>query len=591
VIPLVVVMAVNLAEGRMCKSNYIQKEKLTFAELLKSNSKEHYVGMFFLMLVTFYTLYYGIFALMILTFCMVYNVVDSKRLRSMYYYFQYCIIEIVCIAVIYLPQVLANRFDPVMEEVDIITRTLGDSEWYGGKLVQYLFPISNHRISILAELRQRYDGAFPLVNENSTSTLGAVMAIGFVLGILVCFFQKWKFATKIETYGKIELFCFFASTIGGFGAIVGLINHNLRCYNRFSFFIGAFAIVISMKLLQELIGWLNKKCSNTVLMNIIQWLICVSVLCLAILDQTTEQMAYTAEFGETILSQYQEDEKFVKKIEEYEGAEANILVFPIMNGQQAAVATTKEGINTEYKEQMLFLQSSTSNWSTNSKAGEQTERWLNWFGKIDTRKQIEIAALTDFSGIAVYHAGYSDEMLAKVITSIESLLGQPVIIHNNGEWTYYSISSVKSNLLRNYTEEDKQEMSNRFLYEFEDWYRYDAGYNLYTTSGIVKNENIVLNYDAWQYGPYDSYSKGLYEVSVYGEGLENAVFECISQGELYEIAIVEQSDTVVRYYVMLEKDIAFIEFKTHNLSDDEILVSHIIAHRLQDFPEEKKEMR
>ena len=94
-IPLIIVAAMNLFTGKMCKAEYILKERLTRKELMRSNSREQNLGLLFLAVVTFCTIYYGIFSLMLLTFCAVYSSITKKQLRHLYYYVQYVFVEIV----------------------------------------------------------------------------------------------------------------------------------------------------------------------------------------------------------------------------------------------------------------------------------------------------------------------------------------------------------------------------------------------------------------------------------------------------------------------------------------------------------------
>lgn len=294
-IPLIIVTAMNLYKGNMCNSQYVTKQKLTIKELLKSNSSDQNLGLFFFSVVSFSTIYYGIFSLMLLTFCAVYCSVTRKEWRHLYYYLEYVFVELICIFFIYIPQILANYFDPCIEKIEISTRSLGETEYYAGKLIQYILPISGHRISFLADLRNLYDTSFPLINENGLSSLGLIMSLGFLTGILVCFFHREKLFASIEMYGHFEFFMLLVSTLGGLSAIVGMINHNIRCYNRFSFLIGAVGIIISMKLLQELCLWIIRKVGNT--QHIINCIICICVVVVGILDQTTVGMAYTSDYG------------------------------------------------------------------------------------------------------------------------------------------------------------------------------------------------------------------------------------------------------------------------------------------------------
>lgn len=465
-LPLIVVVAENVGKGKTCKDIFRDKDKLSFLEVMKSNSREQNLGLLFFALITFCTIYYGVFSLMLLTFCTVYCLFEKKKVRYIFYYFQYVVELFICVFVIYLPKILANKIDPLLETVDLTTRSVSDVEVYGGKFIQYIMPVSGHRIPLFSKVAYLYSAHFPLVNENSWASLGAIMSIGFVIGILVCFFNKGILSEKIDLYGKMELFMFGVSTVGGLGAVVGLVYYNIRCYNRFSFLIGAVGIVISMKLLQWCCDWIINHRMKKIWKQIIPIMLCFGILLIAILDQTTVSMAYTQNAGKTIATQYKNDSDFVKEIEAYEGSNANILVFPITAGSQIVSGNTDEGIQMYYNDQVLFLHSETSNWSIGSRAGEKGDRWLSWLQLHSTEEQIKIAAVVGFSGIAVYHAGYTEEKLNQLNTYLQEQIGNPIIENKNGTWSYYSISNIKDELLSEYSKKELQKMKEQYLEEF-----------------------------------------------------------------------------------------------------------------------------
>lgn len=579
-IPLIIVTAINLYSGKMCKTEYISNNKLSAKELFISNSKEQNIGIIFTVVVSLCTIYYGIFSLMLLTFCAIYCTITQKKLRHLFYYLQYVLTELICVTIIYIPQIVSNKLDPCIEKVNIITRSMGDVELYAGKLIQYILPVSGHRIPALANLKNLYDTSFPLVNENHMVSLGLIMSIGFLTGLLANFFQKETIFKELEPYGKCMLFLFMVSTVGGLGALVGLINYSLRCYNRFSYYIGAVGIIISMKLLQKFCQWLLSRTNIQPFKYTIPYILCMTVLIIGIYDQTTAHMKYTREYGDNLKVQFNNDKKFVNAIESYEGNNANILVFPIMNAQQSATAHTSDGVFTEYREQMLFLHSDTSNWSIGSKAGEAGERWLNWFESFDTKNQIEIAAIVGFSGISVYYGGYSTETLNTLLSELGTILGNPIVINDSNTWAYYSISKIRNELLSDYTDDEIQDLRHKYLYEINRHFIYNSK-TLYSTSEY-QDENIILTFGTCQYGPYNSFSAGTYIVKIYGNNLNSAKFDCFAKGINYDISIESYSSEYVQYIVIFDTNLDNVEFRTFNETDCNISVEKIEIEKITD---------
>jgi len=570
-IPLIISVGFDLYEGLACKSEYANKERLSFKELLRSNSKLQYLGLLFFVIVSLSSIYYGIFALMYLTFCAFVCVVKTKKIRHVFYYMEYVTAELVCVFVIYLPYLIAMRFDPLCENVEIISRNMGDTEYFAGKLIQYILPVQEHRIEFLAGIRNLYDSNFPLINENSTASLGLIMSLGFLIGLIICFIGSSD--EKLQKYGKIELFLFMVSTVGGLGAIVGMINYNIRCYNRFSFFIGCVGIVIFMHNLQTMgkrVGNYNKFLST---------FFALFILVVAIFDQTTSGMAYSREYGNSIKKQYLKDKNFVEAIEKYEGKDADIMVMPIMNGQESVSGFTKDGQNTEYNEQMLFVQSQTSDWSTSSKAGEKGERWKNWLRDFDVKQQIEIAAIAGFEGIAIYLGGYGEDQIDEVLAGLSSELGSADLKHDSGTWEYYSISDDKDRILKKYTSEEIRLLRQKYMDDFEDWCSYSSS-SLYSTAELQSGK-IELDTNTRQYGPYCTMQAGLYRVDIYGENLEKARFDCVSNEVGIGIDVIEKHPNHVSYYVFLETEASNVEYRTFNESfDGNVLVDHIEVTRI-----------
>lgn len=497
-IPLIIVTAVDICKGKVCKLKIEKKSKVTLKTLFNSNSKEQNIGLCFLAIVTLCTIYYGIFSLMLLTFCFLYCIINERRIFYIYYYLQYIIVEIMCIALVYLPMVLANIFDPCLTNISLVTRSRGDVEVYGGKLIQYILPISGHRFQLFSKIREVYDTTFPLNNENGMASLGLIMSIGFLVGIFVSFFDKIKKIERLEVYGKIILFMFVLSTVGGIGAIVGLINYNIRCYNRFSFFIGAVSIIVFLNLLQ-LIG----KYFNTLFNKKMIYVVGVAVLTFALLDQTTVGMIYTKDIGEEMKSQYENDERFVKNIEKIEGKNANILVFPLMNGQQDVLGITKDNYSTRYCHRMLFIHSTTSNWSIGGKAGEESERFINGLENYDISEQVKIATIVGFSGIAVYNGGYEENQLKNTIKKLNEYLGEPTIKNESGEWEYYSLKDYSKQVMDEYSSNEIKKLKEKYLwdsiefqtvgiYEQEEWGRWaEKKWSLIYNNRVEEQESYI----------------------------------------------------------------------------------------------------
>ena len=63
----------------------------------------------------------------------------------------------------------------------VATRFPEESEVYGLKLTQLLLPSRGHRLPLARLISEKYNSSSPYSNENATSSLGAVAAVGFLI--------------------------------------------------------------------------------------------------------------------------------------------------------------------------------------------------------------------------------------------------------------------------------------------------------------------------------------------------------------------------------------------------------------------------
>ena len=115
---------------------------------------------------------------------------------------------------------------------------------------------------------------------------------------------------------------------------------------------------------------------------------------------------------------------------------------------------------------------------------------------------------------------------------------------------------------------------------------------IYTSQTLQKNKyahddwdgNIILEKDGCQYGPYDVYKKGKYEVTIRGEALDVADIDCVSKEgeEQVPITIEEVSNESVRYIIDIEDEVEGVEFRTRNNTDGTtITVSSIVVKKIE----------
>ncbi|HXE73309.1 MAG TPA: hypothetical protein VNO81_11680, partial [Candidatus Nitrosotenuis sp.] len=123
-----------------------------------------------------------------------------------------------------------------------------ESEEYGLKIAQLLLPVPGHRLGPWSDLRAYYDRHFPLVNENSSATLGALGSLGFLILLGWLFFRRPRpgdpvledLLTRLSILNGAGL---LLGTVGGFSSLAGLgFTPLLRSVNRVSIYLAFFSL-------------------------------------------------------------------------------------------------------------------------------------------------------------------------------------------------------------------------------------------------------------------------------------------------------------------------------------------------------------
>lgn len=578
-LPLSILVVIYMMRGELCKTEYLLHKRLSLYSLFSSVDKKMIFCVFTIILITFSSLYYGIFLLFLITFATLYAVIEKKHFRYLFYYILLCIIQGACIVILYFPKIVSDLFDNNFEQITVITRSMPDVEIYGLKLVQLILPIVGHRISFFSDITEKYNSSMPLVNENYMSSLGTVMSLGFLISVFSVFFAFVKKEKEIVLLGKLNLFMFCLSTVGGIASFIGMINYNIRCYNRFSFLIGIVSIIVIMKLFDLLFIRIKKafrkKSIQEYKYKLLRVIVGVVVLCIAIWDQTSADWSFTEQNGKQASRIYYGDKEFVNAIEQYEDDTAMVLVLPFSCGNKGILGYTSDDVYAMYAERILSIHANHSKWSTGDVAGGRGDRLLDNLSKQNYSEMINYASAIGYSGMALYYTGYEEGELQILKEVLKGKLGDPVITNENGRWEYYSLS--------NYTQIVKNK------YSSEEWSKIkELCYNnkiKAVTASLINNgqevgktdEMIEILPQTVQYGPYISLKEGNYKIVIRGEDLQNAEFSCTCDQGQKSIAIenVVKEANIVTYEISLTELAENVEFVCKNLEEQNINIKDI----------------
>lgn len=197
--------------------------------------------------------YYAFFTCIVLAIAAIMNSLQQRSIKPTVRTGGVVSVIALCVALQLTPTQILNRQDG--PNPSVAKRLLVESEVYSLRLAQMVLPVPNHRIPVLAKIRDEYDRESTPVNENGTATLGALATSGFMMGLLMLFAPNVRrFFTPAQQLCAVLLASLFMfATMGGFGSIFALlVSPQIRALNRISPYIALFSLIIAGATLQLL---------------------------------------------------------------------------------------------------------------------------------------------------------------------------------------------------------------------------------------------------------------------------------------------------------------------------------------------------
>lgn len=304
------------------------------------------------------------------------------------------------------------------------------AEIYALKIIQLLLPRQGHRREILMRLRNLYDSAYPLVNENRMSSLGVFMAAGFVILCLMLFIKgRKKEQSNLRIGSVLNLAAILFGTVGGYAVVLSFFTGAIRCYNRLSIFIAMFSLIAITTVLQLLYEkWFQKGWFRLVFgIGMLGIMLC------GIYDQTvpTDPSIY-ANYDRS----FDADAAFVKEIEAREEEQAMIYQMPYMRYPENG------GIHNmrDYAHMFGYLHSDTLRWSYGASVGREGDQWMRGVNELPLQDQITAIQEAGFAGIYIdWDAYLEDERTAMEAVLSDHVNANP-IVNVDGTKAYYSFN-------------------------------------------------------------------------------------------------------------------------------------------------------
>lgn len=323
---------------------------------------------------------------------------------------------------------------------NISSRVSGDAETYALKVTQLLLPVSGHRLPALAALKSNYWQAAPLVNENDQATLGLVGSLGFVfllgwaaLRLMGANF-RWLESDDQRTLSIAALLTLAATllgTIGGLGSLFALlVSPQIRSYNRISIYIGFFALLAIVLLLDRAGARLHRPSAR-----LFYYFGLALLGAIGICDQTTP--GFVPDYG-SIQAAFRSDARFVREIEKKVPRGAMIFQLPYMTFPEASSYDLARG----------YLHSKALRWSYGAMMNERSDLWTRSTQEQPAPELVRRLLDAGFSGIYLDRKLLSDKApLAE--EELSRVLGEQPLISQESQLSFFSLEAYKAKLSGN----------------------------------------------------------------------------------------------------------------------------------------------
>ena len=280
-----------------------------------------------------------------------------------------------------------------------------ESDLYGLRITQILFPNVRHEVGALQNLSQHYSSSLVPITEANTTAMGLIASIGFVCIICLLFvpYERYK-QNSYYLLGRINLVFVLFATVGGFGVIFAyFVTPQFRGLNRLSVFIAFIAILFLWMLVKDLnllrrIPAIPKKMLE----------IGASILLIAVV--TIDQIPVGARLPTSVTSNphAQSLSDFILEIEARSDPGTMVFNLPYVPFPEAP-PKFEEGYNDMMRP---IYYSDNLKWSYGSPRGRVGDEWLKLLDALPLSDRIQAVRKSGFSGVFVSRFAYEDRGLA-----------------------------------------------------------------------------------------------------------------------------------------------------------------------------------
>lgn len=305
-----------------------------------------------------------------------------------------------------------------------LTRSVGDSDTYAGKILAMLLPAQQHRNLHFRALRALYDRAFP--NPAEGPALGLVAALGFV-GLVIWAVRVYTRPRSAErspvlaAVAGLTWVALFTYVVGGIGEAWAFVLNGggLRVWSRMHLFIALLALLA--------VGLtIDRFRRARVRVGLVGLLVVIAAW-----DQTSP--FYRPDPG-TALAVQSEASALTAQIAAQVPRGAMIYQYPQMTFPEPLRGT---GPASAYDGFIPYLYSTGLRWSFGGLQGDPKADWQQALDRQPASEQAVLLRAAGFSGVLVDTAAYTSD--PESLATVRAAYGVPALTSNTGRWEFYRL--------------------------------------------------------------------------------------------------------------------------------------------------------
>ncbi|WP_394821072.1 hypothetical protein [Pendulispora albinea] len=333
-------------------------------------------------------------------------------------------------------------------------RSPGESEVYGLKLTELLFPISGHRLVPFRKFKHRYDLEAPLINENKSAYLGIIGGLGFLYLVgTVLRGERGRGGGAREEEPEsaaagavddpevmqglriLNLAMFVLGTIGGLGAMIAfLIFPSIRGYNRVSVYCAFFSLTAIAFLLERAVRRFSR---HGLAIRLLPIGLTVALV-LGLFDQTPV-LGFDYELSK---QHFLNDEKLAHDIEASLPPGSSVFQLPYIPFPENGRVQKLE----DYELFRPYLHATSTRWSYGAMRGRRGDQWNKDMAAQPVPEMIESLVLAGFAGVHVSRDAYADHGAA-IEAALSGVLGAPTVVSPHGDASFFPLKARRESLL------------------------------------------------------------------------------------------------------------------------------------------------